>query len=163
MLVDHKEFLQRLSDLFDTTNARGGSIWLTHKRYTYQEGDVQMAGSDAEREYPLLVRAVDGDDVKFSTLAQPSDLEVFHTHYGTLLKAKMTASLRKRDKKREKLRAERAALRKKKLEQDIVIEGPKRGNGRSKRQRRIKAARKLEETRARIRQAEAKKKPAASQ
>ena len=74
----------------------------------------------------------------------------------------MTASLRKRDKKREKLRAERAALRKKKLEQDIVIEGPKRGNGRTKRQRRIKAARKLEETRARIRQAEAKKKPAAA-
>lgn len=67
----------------------------------------------------------------------------------------MTSGLRKRDKKREKLRAERAAARKKKLAQDIVIEGPKRGNGRTKRQRRIKAAKKLDEARTRIRNAEA--------
>lgn len=67
----------------------------------------------------------------------------------------MTGGLRKRDKKREKLRAERAAARRKKLAQDIVIEGPKRGNGRSKRQRRVKAAKKLEEARARIRTVQA--------
>lgn len=132
-------------------------------------------GTDA-REYPLLLRAVDGDDIKLSTVVSPrhdphartdpadaiqiqaSELEAFHTAYGSLLKVHMTPGLRKRDKKREKLRAERAALRKKKLAQDIVIEGPKRGNGRSKRQRRVKAAKKLEEARARIRAAEARAK-----
>ena len=79
---------------------------------------------------------------------------MFQSSYGTLLKAKMTAYMRKRDKKREKLRAERVALRKKKLAQDIVIEGPKRGANRAKRQRRLKAAKKQEATRAAIKAAE---------
>ncbi len=54
-------------------------------------------------------------------------------------------TLRKRDKKREKERAEKVALRKRRLAEPVVIEGPKRGSGRKKRQRRIKAALKQEE------------------
>ena len=53
-------------------------------------------------------------------------------------------TLRKRDKKREKQRQEEVAKRKKRMTDPIPIEGPKRGNGRKKRQRRIKAVRKQE-------------------
>jgi signal recognition particle subunit SRP14 len=54
------------------------------------------------------------------------------------------STLRKRDKKREKVRAEKLAVRKQRLAEPISIEGPKRGNGRKKRQRRVKAALKQE-------------------
>jgi len=57
------------------------------------------------------------------------------------------STLRKRDKKREKVKAEQLALKKKKLSETVVIEGPKRGSGRRKRQRRVKAAVKQEEAR----------------
>ena len=60
------------------------------------------------------------------------------------------SSLRKRDKKRVKLRAEKVAARKQRLAEPIPIEGPKRGNGRRKRQRRTKAAIKKEEALQRI-------------
>ena len=59
-------------------------------------------------------------------------------------------TLRKRDKKKEKERAERIALRKKRLSEPIIVEGPKRGKGRRKRQRLIKAALKQEEARKKI-------------
>jgi len=52
----------------------------------------------------------------------------------------MTAALRPRDKKREKQRAEQIAAKRKRMVDVIPIEGPKRGNGRRKRQRRVKAA-----------------------
>ena len=54
-------------------------------------------------------------------------------------------TLRKRDKKREKQRAEQHAIRKKRLAEPIDVEGPKRGSGRKKRQRRVKAAIKQQE------------------
>ncbi|KAI6159275.1 hypothetical protein EDD17DRAFT_1876717 [Pisolithus thermaeus] len=63
--------------------------------------------------------------------------------YGSLLKTSFT-TLRKRDKKREKHRAEQAARRKQRMAEPIVIKGPKRGNGRKKRQRQVKAALKFE-------------------
>jgi signal recognition particle subunit SRP14 len=64
-------------------------------------------------------------------------LDKFLSAYGALLKSSMS-TLRKRDKKREKLRAEKIAARKQRLAEPIPIEGPKRGSGRKKRQRRIK-------------------------
>lgn len=63
-------------------------------------------------------------------------------------------TLRKRDKKREKLRAEEAAKRKRRVTDPIPIEGPKRGNGRKKRQRRINAALKQEVARQRAQEKE---------
>jgi signal recognition particle subunit SRP14 len=63
-------------------------------------------------------------------------------------------TLRKRDKKREKQRAEQAARRKQRMVDPIEIEGPKRGSGRKKRQRRIKAALKQEESRRRFHERE---------
>ncbi|KAI8990646.1 signal recognition particle 14kD protein-domain-containing protein [Trametes punicea] len=142
-LVDNETFLKQLSALFEA-NTKSGSIWLTHKRLTHEDGDVHMSTSDDAKEFPCLVRATDGKEAKFSTVVQPSDLEKFHISYGTLLKSSMT-TLRKRDKKREKQRAEEAARKKRRLQEEIVIEGPKRGNGRRKRQRKIKAALRLEE------------------
>ena len=79
---------------------------------------------------------------------QPGELEKFHAAYGTLLKASMS-TLRKRDKKREKQRQEDAARKKRRLQEEITLDGPKRGAGRRKRQRKLKAALKLEEAKKR--------------
>ncbi|KAH9854283.1 signal recognition particle, SRP9/SRP14 subunit [Lenzites betulinus] len=144
-LVDNETFLKQLSTLFESS-AKSGSIWLTHKRLTYEDGDAHMSsGPDDTKEFPCLVRATDGNEAKFSTVVQPSDLGRFHASYGNILKSSMNA-LRKRDKKREKQRAEEAARKKRRLQEEIVIEGAKRGKGRHKRQRKIKAALKLEES-----------------
>ncbi|KAH7104855.1 signal recognition particle, SRP9/SRP14 subunit [Auriculariales sp. MPI-PUGE-AT-0066] len=169
MLLDQAEFLKQLAQLFETTNTRGGSIWLTHKRYTYEAGVdpkvARQAPNDPDREHAFILRAMDGDDVKLSTLVQPSELELFQQSYGTLLKAKMTGHMRKRDKKKEKQRAERVAAKKKRLAVDVVIEGPKRGARRTKRQQRIKAAKKQDAARDSARKTDENKakKAAASQ
>jgi signal recognition particle subunit SRP14 len=81
-------------------------------------------------------------------------LDKMHAAYGSLLKSAMT-TLRKRDKKREKERAEKFARRKRRLAEPVVIEGPKRGSGRRKRQRRIKAALKQQEQKKRAKEREA--------
>ncbi|KAK1232493.1 hypothetical protein PQX77_004344 [Marasmius sp. AFHP31] len=143
-LVDNDTFLKQLAALFEDTKNQG-SIWLTHKRLTHED-DVNMEPkSEAEdTEYPCLIRATDGGQVKFSTRVSSSQLPAFHREYGTLLKASMT-TLRKRDKKREKQRAEQVALRKKRLNEPVVVDGAKRGKGRSRRQRQMKAAIKQQE------------------
>ncbi|KAB5588145.1 Signal recognition particle 14 kDa protein [Ceratobasidium theobromae] len=144
-LVNHEEFLKRLAELFNKCNSSKGSIWLTHKRLTYEpNGPPEGAASD--REYPCLVRAVDGRDAKFSTTVSSAELPKFHTAYSALLRQSMPG-LRKRDKKKEKIKAEAMAARRQRLETDVVITGSKRGRGRAKRQRRVKAAIKQQETR----------------
>lgn len=55
------------------------------------------------------------------------------------------STLRKRDKKREKLRAEELAKKRKRLMEEVVISGSKRGAGRRKRKRLIATAVKLAE------------------
>ena len=113
-------------------------------------------GDDDSREYPCLVRLSDGGKYKYSTQARPSnspsssilskliqvssfELPKFHEAYGTLIKTSILGSLRKRDKKREKQRAEEAAKRKEKLSTPVVVDGKKRGAGRRRRQRQVKA------------------------
>ncbi|KAG2022401.1 hypothetical protein CC2G_000152 [Coprinopsis cinerea AmutBmut pab1-1] len=100
-------------------------------------------GAEDTREYPCLLRVTNGKDTKFSTKVDASQLPKFYSAYGSLLKSSMS-TLRKRDKKREKVRAEQAALRKKKMTEPVVLSGPKRGNGRRKRQRQLKALAKQE-------------------
>lgn len=85
------------------------------------------------------------------------DLDKFHAAYGALLKNSMP-SLRKRDKKREKERAERIAQTRRRLAEPVLIEGSKRGAGRRKRQRRIKAALKQEAARKKAEERQAKSK-----
>ena len=84
---------------------------------------------------------------------EASQLDKFNAIYGSLLKASMT-TLRKRDKKREKQRSEQAARRRKKMTELVVVEGPKRGNGRRIRQRKIKAAMKQQEAQRKFRERE---------
>lgn len=72
-----------------------------------------------------------------SSKINASELPKFHAAYGSLLKASMT-TLKKRDKKKEKARLEKALERRKKLATDIQVVGPKRGAGRRKRQRIVK-------------------------
>ncbi|KAG2106966.1 signal recognition particle, SRP9/SRP14 subunit [Suillus discolor] len=140
-LVDNNTFLQQLGALFESTKDKG-TIWLTYKRLTHDGDDTVMKeedGSDGSREYPCIVRVTDGKKAKFSTKILSVDLDKFHSAYGALLKSSMT-TLRKRDKKREKQRAEQFAKRKQRMADPVVIDGPKRGNGRRKRQRQVKAA-----------------------
>ncbi|KAJ8581265.1 signal recognition particle SRP9/SRP14 subunit [Rhizopogon salebrosus TDB-379] len=149
-LVDHNTFLQQLAALFESTKDKG-TIWLTHKRLIHDGKDTTMKegdGDDQSREYPCIVRVTDGKKAKFSTKVLSKDLDKFHSAYGALLKASMT-TLRKRDKKREKQRAEQLAKRKQRMADPVVINGPKRGNGRRKRQRQVKAALKHEEVKER--------------
>lgn len=54
-------------------------------------------------------------------------------------------SMRKRDKKRERLKADRLAAKKKMIQEPIEVRGVKRGNGRRKRQRLISAIKKQED------------------
>ncbi|KAG9075087.1 hypothetical protein FS749_013285 [Ceratobasidium sp. UAMH 11750] len=144
-LVENEVFLTRLAELFNKCNTSKGSIWLTHKRLTYEpNGPPPGAGED--REYPCLVRAVDGQDVKFSTTVSSAQLPKFHAAYSALLRQSMPG-LRKRDKKKEKAKAEQSAARRAKLETDVIVTGAKRGKGRTKRQRKVKAAIKQQETR----------------
>jgi len=151
-LVDNDTFLRQLNALFESAKDKG-AIWLTHKRLTHDGQDATMTDGDAHdttstKEYPCLVRVTDGKKAKFSTHVTPTNLSKFHTAYGTLLKASFTA-LRKRDKKREKQRAEQFAKRKQRIAEPVVVSGPKRGNGRRKRQRLGKAVGKQEQARER--------------
>ncbi|KAI5998213.1 signal recognition particle, SRP9/SRP14 subunit [Pisolithus albus] len=142
-LVDNNTFIRRLEKLFEATKDKG-TVWLTHKRLTYDGEDAVMHNEDeSNKEYLCLVRVTDGKKAQFSTHVKSADLMKFHAAYGSLLKASFT-TLRKRDKKREKQRAEQAARRKQRMAEPVVINGPKRGNGRKKRQRQVKAALKLE-------------------
>ena len=75
-----------------------------------------------------------------------AELPTFHLAYSALLKTSM-ATLKRRDRKREKHRSDKIAAKKKRMEEDVLIEGPKRGNGRKKRVRRVKQAMRQEEER----------------
>ncbi|KIK04869.1 hypothetical protein K443DRAFT_675513 [Laccaria amethystina LaAM-08-1] len=140
MVVDNDVFLKHLSELFEASKEHG-SIWLTHKRTVTHDTTTNDNG-----EYPLLLRANHGGakESKISTIISPAALPAFHAHYAALLKTHLTPLLRKRDKKREKIKSELAAKRKKRMTEPIVVEGPKRGNGRRKRQRLVKAVKKQE-------------------
>ncbi|PPQ89979.1 hypothetical protein CVT25_009619 [Psilocybe cyanescens] len=147
MLVDHDTFLKNLTALFESKREHG-SIWLTHKRLIHDGEDSTMKhedGASDTREYPCLVRVTDGKSTRFSTKVEPGELFKFQAHYGNLLKTSMT-TLRKRDKKREKLRAEEASKRKKEMTEPIVLDGSKRGKGRRQQQRKIKALLKQQES-----------------
>ena len=87
-----------------------------------------------------------------------SQLFKFQAAYGALLKASMT-TLRKRDKKREKLNIDKAAKRKARMTEEVKIDGSKRGSGRRKRQRQAKALLKQQESQQKFKErAEARRK-----
>ena len=67
------------------------------------------------------------------------------------------STLRKRDKKRERLRAEGLAKKKKRLMEEVVVSGPKRGAGRKKRKRLISSAVRLAEFKKRAAEKDAAK------
>jgi len=161
--VDNDTFLSQLSALFNSSREQG-TIWLTHKRLTHDGEDAAMKHgeeTDDSREYPCLLRVTDGGKTQFHTTVSSSQLFKFHAAYGALLKASMT-TLRKRDKKREKLRSEQAALRKKKMTESIIIDGPKRGNSRRKRQRQIRASLKQQESQQKFKEREEARRKAES-
>lgn len=58
----------------------------------------------------------------------PSQLSQFHARYGTLLKASMAPTMRKRDKKKEKAKTELVAKKRKELYEDVTP-GGKRPQG----------------------------------
>ncbi|WVQ84803.1 hypothetical protein IAT38_006960 [Cryptococcus sp. DSM 104549] len=154
-LLTSEEFLAKLGECFSDPSS-SKSVSLTHKRLTYSEDeDVKMADEEAELngespEYEVLLRAVHGDD-KFSTRILASSLPSFHAAYGALLKNGMAPLMRRRDKKKEKARAEALAKKRKELYVDVVVgnEG-KRGAGKRQRTRKIAAQKKKEVERERL-------------
>ncbi|TEB32491.1 signal recognition particle, SRP9/SRP14 subunit [Coprinellus micaceus] len=155
-LVDHDTFLRQLAALFEASKEKG-SVWITHKRLTHDGEDASMAqkdgGSDDTQEYPCIVKVTDGGKNNFSTKVVSGELNKFYAAYGSFLKSAMS-TLRKRDKKREKVNAEQAAKRKKRMTEAVKIDGPKRGSGRRKRQRQIKAAVKQQESQKKFKERE---------
>ena len=141
---------------------------------THDGQDATMSSAEDEtKEYPCLVRVTNGKELNFSTKVrsqysnvkrfsdpsalnqvEPGQLDAFHAKYGALLKPSMS-TMRKRDKKREKQKTELVARKKRRLAEDVVVEGPKRGNGRRKRQRLLKAALRQNEARQRAQEREA--------
>lgn len=80
-----------------------------------------------------------------------TSLPTFTAAYGALLKASMAPHMRKRDKKKERARADAADKRRKELYVDVLVGNDgKRGAGRRKRQRKIAAQKKKEAERERI-------------
>ncbi|GAA5833995.1 hypothetical protein JCM11251_003587 [Rhodosporidiobolus azoricus] len=145
--VAHRtQFLTQLGDLFASRKDKG-SVFITQKRFTYtdpstsastsaaapsaegegEEADVDMVDASADgedhKEYPLLVRATDGNSgkdkdekkkskgkVNLSTIVLPSDYDSFTSSYHTLLRSVFSAGLRPKRKK-----TSAAALEAKKL------------------------------------------------
>ncbi|XP_006453912.1 hypothetical protein AGABI2DRAFT_175658 [Agaricus bisporus var. bisporus H97] len=155
-LVNNDDFLTQLTTLLQSPKSTG-SIWLTHKRLTHDGEDAAMkhedSGSD-DREYQCLIRATNGKDINFSTQVDPNQLHKFYSVYGSILKTSMSTTLRKRDKKKEKTRAEQTAKRKKRMTELVVVDGPKRGANRRKRQRQVKAAIKQQESQKKFKERE---------
>ncbi|BGP54288.1 hypothetical protein JCM8202_000720 [Rhodotorula sphaerocarpa] len=134
MHLSRDEFLDRLAALL-AQRKDAGSVFLTQKRLTYDAAastgpagdDVEMtdapsssrahdlADGDAEREWPLLVRATDGKGkkdtkVKISTTVDPADIEAFLSAYSTLLRSTFSAALRPKRKKGDLARQRAAKL-----------------------------------------------------
>ncbi|KAK0478033.1 hypothetical protein EDD18DRAFT_71479 [Armillaria luteobubalina] len=47
-LVDNDKFLQKLSELFESSSKDNGSIWLTHKQLTHGGEDTAMKYEEGE-------------------------------------------------------------------------------------------------------------------
>ncbi|WWD20431.1 hypothetical protein CI109_104907 [Kwoniella shandongensis] len=161
-LVTPEEFLTKLGQCFSDPSS-SNSVWLTHKRLTHSDdGDVAMTNDEKdgedEQEYEVLIRCTHGDD-KFSARIPATSLPSFHTLYGNLLKSSFAPLMRKRDKKKEKARAEALAKKRKEVYTDVVLgnEG-KRGKGRRQRMRKIAAQKKKESERERLENLAAKQK-----
>ncbi|WVF68329.1 hypothetical protein IAT40_003094 [Kwoniella sp. CBS 6097] len=153
-LVSPEEFLTKLGACFSDPSS-SSSVWLTHKRLTYTgDEDVFMIYGkdevDDQSEYEVLIRCTQGDN-KFSAKIPASSLPTFHATYGSLLKSSFAPLMRKRDKKKEKARAEALTKKRREVYTDVVVgnEG-KRGKGRRQRLRRIKAQKKKESERERL-------------
>ncbi|KAJ9120834.1 hypothetical protein QFC22_002768 [Naganishia vaughanmartiniae] len=110
--VNPETFLQRLTQCFESATTKG-SVNLTHKRYTFgpstsvdEDGDDAMEGDSVEdKEYDVLIRCTDGMEINFAT------------------RASMAPKMRKRDKKKEKAKAELLAKKRKELYEDVTPGG----------------------------------------
>ncbi|GAA6044131.1 hypothetical protein JCM8097_004725 [Rhodosporidiobolus ruineniae] len=142
MALSNEQFLEQLATLFAKQKDKG-SVFLTQKRYTFEGPaststaggaaagaggeDVEMgeAGRPAgdhdgdvdEREWPLFIRATDGESkkdikVKISTVVQPAAYDSFMLSYSALLRSTFSAGLRP---KRKRAPGAAAAAKKKKL------------------------------------------------
>ncbi|ORY34582.1 hypothetical protein BCR39DRAFT_513482 [Naematelia encephala] len=152
-LLSPDDFLTRLTESFSTPQT-AGSIWLTHKRLSIEDGGD---AEDEEAEHEVLIRCTRGDGSKFSSKIPASSLHTFHTTYGTLLKSTFAPHMRKRDKKKEKARADAVAAKRRELYVDVDIgSGGKRGKGRRQRERKIRAQHKKEEEREKVEARETK-------
>ncbi|KAE8258612.1 hypothetical protein A4X13_0g1575 [Tilletia indica] len=143
--VSKEEFVTRLGELFEKSKAEH-SVYITQKSY---EGDAQNMGPS------VLLRVSDGRDdkdkrAKFSTVVPAAEVNDFYAqHYLPQLRASLAAAtLRKRDKAKERKVAKALGALKERREKNGGVEpvegvGSKRGAGHRKRQRAEKRAARL--------------------
>ncbi|WFD29671.1 hypothetical protein MSPP1_000681 [Malassezia sp. CBS 17886] len=162
MRVGGDEFLSRLAALFESAQEKH-SVYVTVKRSA--QGDAPPSGADT---YPLLFRASDGvsnsaDKAKFATLVchgslhaqtqvPPADIASFMDAYRNVVRTQLAASLRKRDKARERRADKLLGASRKRLEENagkVPIAGAKRGAGRRRRMRALHRAKRVRAARTR--------------
>jgi len=141
MLLDNDQFLGQLKLLFENKRSKG-TVFITQKRYSFRGtisgDDSPMVDTDQPVQYPCLMRATDGKATKLSTLVQPEALHQFSSAYGILLKSSMT-SLRKRNKKKDRRKPDARKGKGPVAASLPKVVGPRRGNGRKRRQASLKA------------------------
>ncbi|GAA5921590.1 hypothetical protein JCM3775_003120 [Rhodotorula graminis] len=122
--LSNDEFLTRLEQLFASRKDKG-SVFLVQKRMTYEpeaststaaapaagdDVDMDARPDDADREYPLLLRATDGKSnkdakTKLSTVVLPANLDTFLERYSSLLRTEFASALRPKRKRADLARA----------------------------------------------------------
>ncbi|EIM20733.1 hypothetical protein E3Q22_03366 [Wallemia mellicola] len=146
--VTPEEFIKDLTELFRLASD-SGTVFLTQKRYDYNENADSNMNNTADSQYDVLLRAsaqVGDKQHKTATRIASTQLDSFIGQYNSLLHQSLQAKMRKRDRKREKRKADIAAIRKRKLETPTDIPKTKRGAGRRKFQRKVKAEQKRVQT-----------------
>ena len=138
-----------MTQLFTLTKDKG-TVFLSQKRMTFDDNkDTKMGNNDNDDEqYEVVLRAsaqVNETQYKSSTRIPSIQVHNFINEYNNLLRSNISHKLRKRDRKREKRKADIANIRKRQLETPVEITGSKRGAGRRKRVRKILAERKRQD------------------
>lgn len=100
------QFLDQLTGLLKKAETRG-SVYLTQKKFTEQDGITTAAASSTNSAPLLIFRATDGNSdkskkIKFSTVVGEKELEGFWSRYSDAIKGGVVGLKKKEKKKKAK-------------------------------------------------------------
>ncbi|GAA5950063.1 hypothetical protein JCM3765_004180 [Sporobolomyces pararoseus] len=153
----------------ETTTVEGEDTQMKEDGAEQPTASTSTSSSAEEKEYPLIMRATDGKGkkdikVKLSTIVQPQDYLSFTEQYTTILRSSLSSSLRPKRKRNAPKSASKSKSKAKSTGTTTTeggavgfkpnlpkVVGPRRGNGRKKRQasqaRREKIVQKIRKSR----------------